>query len=153
MNGLPLQLELLTCTSTHNHTHRHKHTCATATVWESEDNLENLVLHFHYVGPRDESQGFRLGGKHLCPLSNLASPHHFKMSNKMAFHTTMLSWPFHVDQGLVCWSRKYELSRRLGHTSPMNHQAKQINVRPPLTGSPHPFTADQHAVSSSLPGS
>lgn len=67
MNGLPLQHELLTHTSTHKHTQRDTHTCATATVWKSEDNLENLVLQFHYVGPRDGAQGFRLGGKHLCP--------------------------------------------------------------------------------------
>lgn len=26
---------------------QHTHTCATATVWKLEDNLENLVLHFH----------------------------------------------------------------------------------------------------------
>lgn len=44
----------------------HEH--ATVYLWRSDDNRQKLVLSFHHFSPRDQTQGFRLGGKWLCPL-------------------------------------------------------------------------------------
>lgn len=46
----------------------------TAFMYRSEENLwESLGLYFHPVGPRDPTQVSSLGGKHLYPVSHLAS--------------------------------------------------------------------------------
>lgn len=52
------------------------HTCIHVTVYvrRSEDNLEELVLSFHYMGSGDQTQVIRLGGKPLYPLSRFAGP-------------------------------------------------------------------------------
>lgn len=43
-------------------------------VWRSEDSLWELVLSFHHVGSRFQTQRIRLGGLHLyCPI-HLTSP-------------------------------------------------------------------------------
>jgi hypothetical protein len=49
--------------------------CASITVriWQSENNFVKLVLSFHHIGPGDQSQIIRLGGKHFYPLSYLSS--------------------------------------------------------------------------------
>lgn len=39
-----------------------------AHMWGSEDNLQELVLSFYCVDPRDWAQVVRHGGEHLCPL-------------------------------------------------------------------------------------
>lgn len=49
-------------------------TCDTAHTWRSEDSFRESVVSFHYVGPRDWTQVFGLGDKHLFLLSRLASP-------------------------------------------------------------------------------
>lgn len=46
----------------------------TVYVWRSEDNVEELVLSFHYMGSGDQTQDIRLGSKPLYPLSRLAGP-------------------------------------------------------------------------------
>ena len=38
-------------------------------MWRSEDNLQELALFFHHVGPRDGTQVIKLGSKHLCVIS------------------------------------------------------------------------------------
>lgn len=43
-------------------------------MWRAEDNLSGLVLSFYCVGPRDQTQVLRLGGKHLYPLSSVSCP-------------------------------------------------------------------------------
>lgn len=40
--------------------------------WQSEANFEGSDLPFHHVGPRDQTQVVRLGGKSLHPLSHLS---------------------------------------------------------------------------------
>lgn len=37
----------------------------------SEDNLQDLILSFHQVGPRHRAQVVRFGSKYLYPLSHL----------------------------------------------------------------------------------
>ena len=44
----------------------------TERVWRrSEDNLQGLVLSFHHIDSWDKTRVFRLGCKHLYPLSHL----------------------------------------------------------------------------------
>lgn len=43
-------------------------------TWESEENLEQSVLSFHLVDPRDRTQIVRLGSKHLYLLSPFTGP-------------------------------------------------------------------------------
>lgn len=45
------------------------HTNHGAHMWRPEDNLQESGLSFHPVGPRDQTQSVRLGGKLLYPLS------------------------------------------------------------------------------------
>lgn len=40
-------------------------------VWRSGDNVKELVLSFHQVGPGARTQVMKLGGKRLYPLSHL----------------------------------------------------------------------------------
>lgn len=40
-----------------------------------ENNLQELLLTNHHVGPGDRTQIIRLGGKRLLPASYLTSPH------------------------------------------------------------------------------
>lgn len=47
--------------------------CATAYVWKLEDNVQESVLFFHRVGPREQTQVVRLGKGYL-PLIHLAYP-------------------------------------------------------------------------------
>lgn len=51
-------------------------TCAMMQIW-SKDNLEESVLSFYNVGPRDQSQAARTGNKHLPVhlLKHLRDPH------------------------------------------------------------------------------
>lgn len=46
-------------------------------MWKSEHNLEESVLSFYNVGPRDQSQAARTGNKHLPVhlLKHLRDPH------------------------------------------------------------------------------
>lgn len=39
-------------------------------MWQSEDNLGELVITFH-MGPKDQTLVLRLGGRDLYPLSHL----------------------------------------------------------------------------------
>lgn len=55
------------CTHT---VHTHTHIC----MWWSEDNLPKPVLSLQQVGPRDQTQVTRLGGKRLHLLSLLPAP-------------------------------------------------------------------------------
>lgn len=58
------------------------HACIRSTHMEVRGHLVNLwqsVLSFHHVGPQIELKFFRLGGKHLYPLS------HFTCPNKEVF--------------------------------------------------------------------
>lgn len=48
--------------------------CVLVPLRKSKAHLEQLALFLHYVGPRDPTQDFRLGGNCLYPLSHLASP-------------------------------------------------------------------------------
>ena len=44
-------------------------------LWWSKDNGQNLpksALYFYWMGSGDETQGVRLGGRHLYPLSQTA---------------------------------------------------------------------------------
>lgn len=41
-----------------------------ACVWRSEDNQEEPFFSFHLMGPQDQRQVVRLGGKHLYLLSH-----------------------------------------------------------------------------------
>lgn len=43
--------------------------CITEYTWRSEDNLQDSVLSFYYVGPKDETPVIRFVGKWLCLLS------------------------------------------------------------------------------------
>lgn len=43
-------------------------------VWRTEANLCESVLPFYYVGPGNQTQVLRVGGKPLSPLSHLSSP-------------------------------------------------------------------------------
>ena len=43
-------------------------------IWRSKDNQQESVLSFHHVGPGDQTQGIRLGGACLYPLSQLTGP-------------------------------------------------------------------------------
>ena len=43
--------------------------CITKHVWRSEDNLQEWVLSFHHVDPREQTQVVRLGSKCLYLLS------------------------------------------------------------------------------------
>lgn len=56
----------------------HFHVCVErvmhAVLWQSEDNLQELVLSFHYVGPRGGAQVLRPGDKCSYPLSHLLIP-------------------------------------------------------------------------------
>lgn len=40
----------------------------------SEDNIQELVLTFYYVGSWDWAQAVRLDGKYLYPLRHIAGP-------------------------------------------------------------------------------
>lgn len=40
-------------------------------IWRAEDNLQKLVLSFHHVGPKNQTQ---VRGKHLHLLNHLAGP-------------------------------------------------------------------------------
>lgn len=42
-------------------------------VWKSENSLPESILPFHHMAPRAHAQVTSLGGKCLCPLSNLNS--------------------------------------------------------------------------------
>jgi hypothetical protein len=42
------------------------HPCATGCIWTSEDNLWELILSFHHVGHRDQTQVVRLA--RILPL-------------------------------------------------------------------------------------
>lgn len=42
-------------------------------IWKS-GHFQRSVLTFYHVGPRDQTLSFRLGSKHIYPLSHLASP-------------------------------------------------------------------------------
>lgn len=50
--------------------------CAHVTVylWQSKDNLKELVLSFRYAGPEAQTQVIRCGSKSLYPLNHLAGP-------------------------------------------------------------------------------
>lgn len=50
------------------------HVCITAPMWGSENNLRELILSFHHVGSKVQSQDARLGSRHLYPPSPLAGP-------------------------------------------------------------------------------
>lgn len=51
------------------HAHTHDKLC----WWKSDCNLQETVLPFDYMGPRDQTQVFKLGNEHLCSLNHLAS--------------------------------------------------------------------------------
>lgn len=44
---------------------------STAQKCRSGDNLQKYVLAFYHMGPRDRTQVFRLGSRHLYSLSHL----------------------------------------------------------------------------------
>ena len=44
-------------------------------VWWSEDNLQGSVHFFHHVGPRDQTQVFKLDNNHLYPRRHLNQPY------------------------------------------------------------------------------
>jgi hypothetical protein len=43
-------------------------------IWRLGDNLQESVLSFHYVGPRDGTQVIRMGSTYLNPLNHLTDP-------------------------------------------------------------------------------
>ena len=43
-------------------------------TWRSEDSSWELILSVHLVGPRDQTQVFRLCDKPLYPLVHLTGP-------------------------------------------------------------------------------
>ena len=43
-------------------------------IWGSEGSLQEPFLSFYSVGPWDQTQVVRLGGRHLFLLSHLAGP-------------------------------------------------------------------------------
>jgi hypothetical protein len=45
-------------------------TLAMALLWDSEDNLWELILSFHYVGPGNHTQVIRYGSKHPILLTH-----------------------------------------------------------------------------------
>ena len=47
---------------------------ATARVWRSENNLLELILSFHGIGPRDQTQVVGFGSRHFYSLNHLSSP-------------------------------------------------------------------------------
>ena len=49
--------------------------CGTLYVWRSEDNLQELALFFHHVGPRDGTQNVGFGSQSFLLLSLLTGPH------------------------------------------------------------------------------
>lgn len=53
---------------------RGKHTYVMACTWNSKDNSQETVLHFHTMSSRNQTQDFRLGGKDLNPLNPLPAP-------------------------------------------------------------------------------
>lgn len=63
------------CVCTHIHTQVCPHMPAHyLTLWRSQDNLQESVLSFYDVRPRDRIQVICLCGKFLYPLSSLAVP-------------------------------------------------------------------------------
>lgn len=50
-----------------------RYLCHTAYV-DVRDDLGMSILSFHHVGSRDQTQAFKLGGKHPYLLSHLTSP-------------------------------------------------------------------------------
>lgn len=43
--------------------------CMCTYLWKSEDNVLELVLSFHHVGPDNRIQFIKLSGSHLYPMS------------------------------------------------------------------------------------
>lgn len=54
---------------------------AIVSLWRSEDNLQNLVLSFCYVGRGDGTQGIRTGSSHIYAHSHLHSISVLKLLN------------------------------------------------------------------------
>lgn len=59
----------IACTHRHEHTYSFMYMHAIVLVWQSEDNVLELVPSFHYVGPEGRTQVIRLGSKYLYLLN------------------------------------------------------------------------------------
>lgn len=54
----------------HVYVHMCRYTYDTEHVWTPGDNLRELTLSFHYVGPQNPTQVIGFGDKCLCLLSH-----------------------------------------------------------------------------------
>lgn len=72
---LDLRLTIITCIlAVYNYYIYWEVAWACHQMWQSWSNLQEWVLWFYHMGPRDWTQITRFGCKYLCPLSHHTNP-------------------------------------------------------------------------------